>query len=302
MTETKLPDRLHVGASSWSSTDWCGTFYPKDLAPGEFIEFYSQHFDTVEIDATFYRQPTTANVSAWARRTPSGFKFAAKMPRVITHEKYLEGCHGELNDFVTVMEGLGDKLGPMLLQFPYVAKAKDAAEYKSGSGFLRRLSEFLPGLPRGHQFAVEVRNAHWLHPALIDLLREHRVALVLTCFYTMPALDELMSKIDLLTADFSYVRFIGDRKRIETLVNAKIERGEKKNQWDELVIDRRSELERWIGAIRELLRHRIDMYVYFNNHYAGHAPGSIRLFHELWRKRDDEAHPEADFIAETPRA
>ncbi len=287
MADSDGPSNLHVGTSSWSNVDWYDVFYPKGLAPAEFIGYYAQYFDTVEIDTTFYRPPTRANVAAWAKRTPKGFVFSAKVPQVITHEKGLEDCGQEFQEFITTMDGLGDKLGPLVFQFPYVAKGKDAAEYERGDGFHRRLSLFLPLLPKDHRFAVEVRNARWLQPRLLDLLRSHRIGLVLTCFYTMPGLDELMGKMDVITADFSYVRFIGDRKRIETLVNERIKSGEKKRQWDELVVDRRGEMERWVQAIRELMRHRIDMYVYFNNHYAGHDPGSIRFFRELWKKTED---------------
>ncbi|MBI4468206.1 MAG: DUF72 domain-containing protein [Acidobacteria bacterium] len=276
--------QLRVGTSSWSSTDWYDVFYPKGLAPAEFIGFYARHFDTVEIDATFYRPPTRTNVSAWAKRTPEGFIFSAKVPQVITHEKYLEDCQEEMNDFIGTMEGLNDKLGPMVLQFPYVAKSKDPDEYRSGDDFCRRLAAFLPLLPADHRYAVEVRNAHWLKPRLLDLLRAHRTALVLACYYTLPSLDELMATTEVLTAGFSYVRFLGDRRKIEALVNGKIKSGEKERHWDELVIDRRGEIARWIGAIRELMKHRIDMYIYFNNHYAGHAPGSVSLFRELWEK------------------
>lgn len=278
-----LPANLHVGTSSWSSTDWYGVFYPPELAPSEFITHYAQHFDTVEIDSTFYRHPSDSMVRHWARRAPAGFRFAAKVPQVITHEKYLHDCEEEITRFVTTMSGLGEKLGPMLLQFPYVAKKKAGQEYQTGDAFRERLSRFLAALPTSaFRFAVEVRNSHWVKPALLDLLREHRVALTLSCYYTMPALSELMKRMDVVTADFTYIRFLGHHQRMNTLIDKLMKEQGKEKQWNELVEDRSHEMKQWITAIRQLVERKIDVFVYFNNHYAGYAPGSIELFKTLW--------------------
>ena len=86
---------LHIGTSSWSSKDWVGPFYPTGTRPEHFIEYYATVYDAVEIDATFYRMPTVRNVDAWRRRTPSGFTFAVKTPRIITHEKCLIDAEDE---------------------------------------------------------------------------------------------------------------------------------------------------------------------------------------------------------------
>lgn len=279
-----LPANLHVGTSSWSTTDWYGVFYPAELQPGEFIAYYAQHLDTVEIDATFYRPPSPEMVTNWARRTPDGFTFAAKVPRLITHEKELEDCQAEMADFLTTMSWLGDKLGPLLLQFPYLAKKKDEQEYRTGERFRRKLEKFLSTLPTSDfRFAVEVRNAHWLQPALIELLRQHRVALALTCYYTMPPLNQLMENLDVVTSDFSYVRFLGHRQRMDWLVDKLMKEAGKEKQWNELLVDKTAEMKQWINAMRELVARDLDVYVYFNNHYAGFAPGSVELFKRLWQ-------------------
>ena len=138
-----FPPNLLVGTSSWSSPDWCGSFYPDLIEPGEMIRVYSSKLPTVEIDATWYRMPSPKMIEAWKSKTPCGFIFSAKVPKVISHDKYLEGCEAELNEFISVMSGLGDRLGPMILQFPYVAKGKDPQEYKTGADFIRRLEGFV---------------------------------------------------------------------------------------------------------------------------------------------------------------
>src|SRR5215468_2222990 len=117
-----VPENLYLGTVSWSKQDWVGSFYPTSLKPAEFLDTYARSFRTVEIDATFYRIPTTAMVAAWRNRTPKEFVFAAKVPQLITHAKRLSNCEQELSRFLKIMEPLGSKLGPLLLQFPYYNK------------------------------------------------------------------------------------------------------------------------------------------------------------------------------------
>jgi uncharacterized protein YecE (DUF72 family) len=260
-----------------------GVFYPEGTKPAEFITEYAHQFRTVEIDSTWHHMPGTRMVESLTRRTPDGFIFSAKVPDIITHKKYLADCDQEMKQFLDVMSLLGDKLGPLVLQFGYVAKGKEANEYKTGEQFLARLREFLPKLSRDFRYVVEVRNEYWLKPKLLDLLRKHNVALALTAYYTMPALDEMLNKkIEPLTSDFTFVRFIGNRKEIDELIQAKIRGGEKRREFDELVIDRTAEMRRWIPPLASLLEKGIPAYLYFNNHYAGHAPASARLFEKLW--------------------
>jgi uncharacterized protein YecE (DUF72 family) len=101
-----FPPNLHVGTSSWSSPDWCGSFYPDSVDPGDRIRVYSEKLRTVEVDSTWYRTPSRKTVESWKTKTPAGFIFSAKVPRVISHDKYLEGCETDLNEFVSVMSRL----------------------------------------------------------------------------------------------------------------------------------------------------------------------------------------------------
>jgi len=268
-----LDPHLHLGTSSWSSRDWEGVFYPEGAAPGEYLSHYSTRFRTVEVDATFYNTPSAATVAKWRTLLPEGFLMAAKVPRVVTHDKVLVDCGAELSAFVSVMEQLGDRLGPLLLQFPYFNKASGM----TAALFLERLAAFLPSLPRGLRFALEIRNKTWLAPPLVDALREYGVALALIDHPWMPRIDRLPEAIDPVTAGFSYVRWLGDRRGIE----------ERTKRWDRLIQDRTAEMRAWVPTVRHLLGRRIEVFGYFNNHYAGHAPGSIELFERVW----DETAP-----------
>jgi uncharacterized protein YecE (DUF72 family) len=257
------PPRLYLGTQSWSHKSWEGPFYPEGTAAGDYLAFYATRFRAVEVDATFYRIPTETLARRWAAALPGGFRFAAKVPQVITHEKQLEGCTDELELFLRSMDHLGDKLGPLLFQFPYFSKKSGMTE----AGFNERLRKFLPGLPSGYRFALEIRNKTWLKPAFLDLLREHGVACTLVDHPWMPRIGEVMERLDPVTADFVYVRWLGDRRGIE----------KRTESWDELIVDRSREMQEWAPVVRTLLDRNMTIYGFFNNHYAGHAPGSIAL-------------------------
>jgi uncharacterized protein YecE (DUF72 family) len=215
-----------------------------------YLETYARHFATVEIDSTFYASPRRSVVEGWKRRTPEGFLFAAKFPRLITHDKKLEGALPEALAFIDTMLLLGEKLGVLTLQFAYDF-TPDLAP---------RLDAFLGGLLPGVRYAVEVRNRKWLTPELGELLSGHGVALVLQDLYYMP-------KMDWLTADFTVVRWLGRRSDI--------------SEFDRIQIDRTQELNGWGERVHRFLDEGRDVYGYFNNHFAGHSPGSLRQFQEI---------------------
>jgi uncharacterized protein YecE (DUF72 family) len=278
----QFPPNLLVGTSSWSSPDWRGTFYPDSTEPGEMIGVYASKLPTVEIDTTWYHMPSRKMVEAWKSKTPEGFIFSAKVPNVISHEKYLEGCEAELNEFISVMSILGEKLGPLILQFPYVAKGKDPEEYRTGADFIRRLKGFVDLLPKEFKWGIEIRNSRWVQPPLLDILRNHDISLVFIDYYTMDPLPRLVHREDIYTAPFAYVRFLGNRKQMDAAVKAARESSQRKRDWESLVKDCANQMKTWIPPIKGLLTRGMPVYVYFNNHYAGYAPGSVELFSRLF--------------------
>jgi len=263
---------IRVGTSAFTAAGWEGTFYPAGTQPRDFLTYCATKFNTVEVDSTFYRTPARCTVTGWANKTPPGFVFALKVPQVITREKRLEDCDEEFKTFIDTAEGLGkEKLGPMLLQFPYFNRTK----FKTGAEFLARLRPFLKKLPNGHQFALEIRNKNWLDEKFTEILREHNVALAVIDQAWMPGITELTSRLDPITSNFTYVRWLGDRKGIE----------EQTKVWNKTIVDRRAALSRWADYCYQTTRRGIKVYAYANNHYAGYGPATVALFPELWEKQ-----------------
>ena len=176
-----------LGTSSFTATGWEGVFYPKGMRSPDYLAFYAGQFHTVEVDSTFYACPTARTVSNWAARTPENFIFSVKVPQSITHEKVLVDCDAQLEEFLKTMDLLGPKLGPMVFQFP----AFDRWKFPTQKHFLEVLAPFLKKLPSDRKFAVEIRNRSWLDATLADLLREHRLALVLQDISNMPGFAEM---------------------------------------------------------------------------------------------------------------
>ena len=277
----RIPTNLKIGTSSWSCTDWVGAFYPPGMQPAEFLAFYASRFDTVEVDSTFYRSPTAKVVDGWRRATPEGFVFCAKVPQVITHEKGLVDCDAEMNEFLSAISRLGDRLGCLLLQFPYFARGRGAGEFDSGEEFRTRLGDFLGRMPKEFRFAVDLRNERWLRPDLLATLREHRTGLALLDYYTLPSIDRLLGVIDPVTSDFLYVRLLGNHRKMDEIVEKKAPaRGGRR--WCELVVDRSRESALWVVALQALCPRVPQAMVFVNNHYAGFAPGSIDLLRSLF--------------------
>ena len=257
---------LRIGTSSFTAAGWPGSFYPAELKPRDYLSYYASKFNSVEIDSTYYATPSVSTVTGWYSKTPKDFLFAAKVPQVITHEKVLLDCEKEFDEFVQTMGLLKDKLGPLVLQFPHINET-DIGQ----ADFMTRLRFFLKRLMgTGVRFAIEIRNKAWLNAGFADLLREYRVAMVLQDQGWMPRPGQL--KFDYITADFTYVRLLGDRAGIEKVTKS----------WDKIVVDRSQQLRTWVDTCQQIVRRGITTYVYANNHYAGHGPAPVAQFLSLW--------------------
>jgi uncharacterized protein YecE (DUF72 family) len=262
---------LLLGTSAFSATGWEGSFYPLGMKPREHLKHYGMKFKTVEIDSTYYGTPSESTVKGWYEKTPPDFVFAAKVPQLVTHEKVLKGCDLEFDEFVNRMGLLNEKLGPLLLQFPWFSKYEISPDefFQRLGLFLKRLKNF-PAV----RFALEIRNKSWLDKRFTDLLREHNVALALTDQSKMLRPWE-MNKLDLVTTDFVYVRWLGDRKGIEAQTLT----------WDRTIVDRTEDLTKWVELFRAFVKKDLKIFAYANNHYAGHGPGTVRLFWKMWNNK-----------------
>jgi uncharacterized protein YecE (DUF72 family) len=263
-------ERIRVGTSSLTAPGWEGTFYPAGVKSSQYLAYYAQHFDSLEVGSTFHEIPSPAVLGDWALQTPKGFLFSFKVPKIITHEKILLDCEAEFAPFLDTMAKLEDKLGVILFQFPYFSKAT----FKRGAEFLTRLTSFMKMLPKGHRFAVETGNRNWLDARLADALREHNVALVLTDHLWMPRPTELFDKFDPMTASFTYVRWIGERKGSSAEARS----------WDRVTVDRTRELQEWLEVFKRIADRNISIFAYADNHYAGHAPATAQTFKKMWQQ------------------
>jgi uncharacterized protein YecE (DUF72 family) len=187
-----------IGTQGWNYQDWVGPFYPGGTRPADYLTVYARAFDTVEVDSTFYAVPAASTVRSWAQRTPSGFLFALKMPREVTHENGLRDEHGTIELFFERAAELGEKLGPTLVQLPPTFEVSE----------LPALVNFLARLPRDRRVAIEFRHRSWMHDGVFALLREHNVALALVEGRWIQR-RPMLALAERPTADFAYIRWIG---------------------------------------------------------------------------------------------
>jgi uncharacterized protein YecE (DUF72 family) len=247
---------LFLGTQGWTYPSWAGTFYPAGTAQTRYLQYYATQFSTVELDTTFYALPRPSTIVGWKEKTPDGFQFSAKFPQAITHVKTLVDCEQETNEFVAGMAALDEKLGPLVLQMPPSFSASQ----------MQVLAAFLHRLPAGGvRYVLEVRHKSWMaqetFPKLLDLLHGRGVALCLVQHAWMPALDAL-------TAPFTYIRWLGRREDIPD------------DDFSHVRINRDVQLDRWANQITEHLRQNVTVYGYFNNHYQGHSPASVRALQQ----------------------
>jgi len=235
---------IYVGTSGWTYDDWAGAFYPEDVKGPDRLVYYAGQFDTVELNASFYRTPTQTMIDAWNRRLPEGFALVVKGPRTVTHRKKLRDCHEPLERFFERVLQLR-RLGVILWQLP-PSLHKD----------VERLDTFLAGLPGRVRHAVEFRHESWWDDEVAAALREHAAAFVAI---SHPKLPEHVVP----TTDFLYLRFHG--------------RGSALYRYDYS----RDELREWADRLRPLLKGRA-LYAFFNNDYQAHAPHNAAAFRELF--------------------
>ena len=179
---------VRIGTSGWAYKDWNGPFYPDEVKTKDRLSYISRRFPTLEINASFYRMPTDKAVAGWREQTPDDFLFAWKASRYITHNKKLNDPADSLVYMFERIEGLGDKIGPVLFQLPPNLHRNDD-----------RLAAFLKALPRKGRFAFEYRHPSWYDPTVFDLLRDHGAAFCISDHHDAPAPFEV-------TADFVYLR------------------------------------------------------------------------------------------------
>jgi uncharacterized protein YecE (DUF72 family) len=234
-----------VGTSGWTYGHWRDRVYPHGLQQREWLPWYTTRFATVELNASFYRLPTTAMVDRWRTVTPEGFRFAVKLSRYVTHIRRLRDVDEELARFLEIVRGLRSRFGPLLVQLPPSLPRDDAA-----------LDRFLRIVPGDIPVAVEFRHPSWVAPGVAERLRAAGAAWVLA--------DRPGARVPLtVTADWSYVRF---------------HQGAQGSPWYP-----REKLVRWADRLADLPIG--TLYVYFNNDPDGAAFANAETFGRLLADR-----------------
>jgi len=225
---------IRIGTSGWHYEHWEGPFYPRAMPKEDWLEFYVDQLQTVEVNNTFYQLPEKSTLRTWRDTVPDNFIFAVKASRYITHMKKLKDPKEPVDTFLGRVTNLGDCLGPILFQLP-------PNWYFNG----RRLTSFLEILPSGLRYAFELRDPDWLNEEAYGMLAEHGAAFCIYDFHGRQSPKRV-------TADFVYVRLHGPygpyrgRYGTQTLAG-------------------------WAGAFSAWRDQGKDVYCYFDNDEAGYA-------------------------------
>lgn len=240
---------IRIGTSGWEYAHWQGAFYPRELSRDRWLEYYTERFDTVELNASFYRLPLRATFERWARRVPDVFVFAVKGSRYLTHVKRLKEPTEPLARLWSRADALGSHLGPVLYQFP--------PRWKPNPD---RLSAFLAAVPPRRPQVIEIRDARWYRDELVESIAAAGVGL---CLHDMPG----SARTGPPAGPLVYVRFHG----------AAGQRYGGRYPTDEL--------ERWASRMVAWAADGTPVWAYFNNDIGGHAVVDAARLRDLVARR-----------------
>jgi len=229
----KRSHRVFIGTSGWNYKHWKGVFYPNGLPAAKWFGHYIKHFDTVEINNTFYNLPATAVFKKWRQQAPAGFIYAVKANRFITHMKKLKDPEKPLKRFFSGTRYLEGNLGPVLYQLPPRWKLDP-----------ERLEAFLKNLPAGRTHVFEFRDDSWHADKVFTLLEGYDASF---CVHDMPC----VKCPEIATGKVAYLRFHGATSRYAGGYSTKA-------------------LRKWAKWAASQAKKR-DVYIYFNNDAEGHA-------------------------------
>lgn len=233
-----------IGCSGYHYPEWKGEFYPETLSQRKWFEYYTTHFNTLELNITYYKFPRTELLRRWYERSPAGFLFTVKAPRHITHFKKFSDAHRMVGEFNrAVNDGLGDKLGCVLFQFP--------SNFQYDPERLDRITGLIDGSVRS---VLEFRHASWWHPSVYEALKKANL------IFSGMSHPSLPDEVVLSTADTLYYRFHG----VPHLYNSTYET-QKLEQIAQQIFS---------SGARQA-------YLYFNNTAAGHAITNAKQLQDI---------------------
>lgn len=229
---------LYIGTSGWSYPHWEGIFYPKDLAKKKQLEYFAKHFNTVELNSSFYHLPKESTFANWYERTPKDFLFSVKVSRFISHVKYLKDCKEPWLNFYQRAKLLKEKLGPFLIQLPPNWK-KDLERLR---GFIKMIKEISPK----ERLAFEFRNESWFSSEVYQFFKAQKnLSFCIADSAIWPKTPEPFG-------DFVYIRFHGPGRLYGSDYS-------------------KEELKEWSRRIKDFLKEGLNVYCYFNNDFQGFA-------------------------------
>ncbi|HSF49163.1 MAG TPA: DUF72 domain-containing protein [Nitrososphaeraceae archaeon] len=263
--------KYYLGCSGWSYDEWKGPFYnPKDLDNRYWLSYYSQIFDFVEIDSTFYKIPSTFMVNNWNKRTSDSFRFAVKFPKVITHDKRLKDVGKDIEQFYDAMEPLYKKILVFLIQLP------PSLQISEGLDLIKSLQYILDP---SFRYAIEVRHHSWFNELFYNYMKEKNYCLVWSQ-------QDILVTPPVLTTDFIYLRLIGDRSIDE-------------RDFGKIKKDRTKEMQLWTNILKDIQKNEKNVktaIIAANNHYAGFGPKTAKLFEEMINlKNHIRSFPNVDY-------
>ncbi|RMH78314.1 MAG: DUF72 domain-containing protein [Calditrichaeota bacterium] len=256
MISRQMDTSYRIGTSGYSYKDWEGVFYPPGLPNGQKLDFYAQHFDTVEINSTYYSIPNAAVFYHLQRKTPEDFEFIVKTHRETTHGR--ENSAQAMQELLEALKPLieADKLKGLLAQFPYSFKNTPA-----NRDYLLHTKELAGEIP----LFVEFRNWTWNRPEVFEFLQAHGLGYVNV---DQPRLRGLLPPQNIATTDLAYVRFHG-RNRADWW------EGTNETRYNYLYSEQ--ELNEWLRPLVDLIRRSRKTYIFFNNHPQGKAVQNARM-------------------------
>lgn len=238
--------KVYIGTSGWKYAHWNGTFYPDTLKKKDQLKYFTEHFDSVELNNSFYRQPKPEHFADWFNQVPQGFIYSVKANRYFTHLKKLKVTTQDLSNFLIAAENLQTALGPILFQLPPRWKIN-----------VERFETFLKILPQGFRYVFEFREQSWYHETIYQLLSTYNCAF---CIYE---LDGHQSPI-LTTADFVYIRLHGPGAKYQ-------------GSYDNAT------LIHWKNKCLQWTAEGKDVYVYFDNDQLGYAAFNAEKLKQMIR-------------------
>ena len=235
-------EQVYLGTMGWSYKFW--KIY-EETKPSEFLPQYSKHFNSVEVNSTFYRIPRKTSVEKWRSQTPPNFRFSVKIPQSISHSFKLNFNPEKLDVFVEHIKPFGKKLGPLLVQFPPRLKPENTPQLEV---LLNQLEDYTS--------AIEFRHKDWFQEKSYKLLREHNASLV---YVEHP----WQHSEEIETSDFIYIRLEGDRKKVS-------------GELGKMELNRIIDNDIWAEKIAQQSQRNRTIYLYVSKYYSGYPPADIQ--------------------------